>query len=134
MQGSDCVIEKQLVIKLGEVTGLTNRVFPLLTKQTQDVPYVVYERLQTERERGLSGHVGLVTVYFQLDVVEKSYTNLKTVSANVIAKLKTLQGLTLGEYVIQSLTIDNEYEAVDDDNDQKWYRSTIELKISYNEV
>ena len=128
------MIEKQLVIKLGEVTGLSNRVFPLLTKQTQDVPYVVYERLQTERERGLSGHVGLVTVYFQLDVVEKSYTNLKTVIANVIAKLKTLQGLTLGGYVIQSLKIDNEYEAVDDDNDQKWYRSTIELSISYNEV
>lgn len=127
-------MEKQLVIKLGEVTGLSNRVFPLLTRQNQEVPYVVYERIQTERELALSGHPGLVSVYFQLDVYEKTYTNLKTVSANVIAKLKTLRGLTLGSFYIQACSIENEYEAVEDDKDQKWYRSTIELKISYNEV
>lgn len=127
-------MEKQLVIKLGEVTGLSNRVFPLQTKQNQEVPYVVYERIQTERELSLSGHPGLITVYFQLDVYEKTYTNLKTVSANVIAKLKTLRGLTLGSFYIQACSIENEYETVEDDKDQKWYRSTIELKISYNEV
>ena len=127
-------MEKQLVIKLGEVTGLSNRVFPLQTKQNQEVPYVVYERIQTERELALSGHVGLINVYFQLDVYEKTYANLKSVSANVIAKLKTLQGLTLGSFYIQACSIENEYEAVEDDKDQKWYRSTIEVKISYNEV
>lgn len=128
------MIEKQLVVKLGEVTGLSNRVFPLQTKQNQEVPYVIYDRIQTSREFSLGGHVGLVTSYFQLDVYEKSYTNLKTVSANVITKLKTLYGLTLGTYYIQDLKIENEYEAVEDDKDQKWYRSTIEISISYNEV
>lgn len=128
------MIEKQLVIKLGEVTGLSNRVFPLMTKQNQEVPYVVYERIQTSRERTLSGYAGLIETYFQLDIYEKSYTNLKTVSANVVAKLKTLEGSTLGSFYIQSANIENEYETVEDDKDQKWYRTTIELQISYNEV
>lgn len=128
------MIEKQLVIKLGEVTGLLNRVFPLQAKQNQEVPYVVYERIQTERERTLSGYPGLVTVYFQLDVYEKAYTNLKTVSANIVTKLKTIEGTTLGTYFIQLLNIENESEAVEDDKDVKWYRTTFEISISYNEV
>lgn len=128
------MIEKQLVIKLCEVAGLNNRVFPLVTKQNQEVPYVVYDRIQTSRERTLSGYAGLIETYYQLDIYEKSYTNLKSITADVIAKLKTLEGSTLGSFYIQSAVIENEYEAVEDDKDQKWYRTTIELKLSYEGV
>jgi hypothetical protein len=128
------MIEKQLVIKLCEVAGLNNRVFPLVTKQNQEVPYIVYDRIQTSRERTLSGYAGLIETYFQLDLYEKSYTNLKSISADVIAKLETFEGSTLGSFYIQSAVIENEYEAVEDDKDQKWYRTTIELKLSYEGV
>ena len=127
------MIEKKLVEKLQEVTGLSNRVFPLTTKQGQEVPFVVYDRTSTERQKTLTGFTGLVEVSFQLDIHEKSYANLKTISSNVISKLKTFEGQTWGTYKIQSCTIDDETEDYFDDDDVKWFVSFIDFTITYKE-
>ena len=128
------MIEKKLVEKLQEVTGLSNRVFPLIAKQGQEVPFVVYDRTATNRDKTLTGFDGLVEVSFQLDVHEKTYSNLKTVSQNVITKLKSFEGQTWGTYKIQSCEIDNEIEDYFDDDDVKWYVSFIDFTIIYKEV
>lgn len=128
------MIEKQLVLKLQEISGLTNRIFPLVAKQGQDVPFVVYDRNSTNRDKTLNGFNGLVEVSIQLDVHEKSYTSLKTLSKSVIDKLKTLEGETLGTYLIQSCEIDNEVEDIFDDDDNKLYVSFIDFTIIYKEV
>jgi hypothetical protein len=128
------MIEKKLVEKLQEVTGLSNRVFPLIAKQGQEVPFVVYDRTNTNRDKTLTGFDGLVEVSFQLDVHEKTYSNLKTVSQNVITKIKSFEGQTWGTYKIQSCEIDNEIEDYFDDDDVKWYVSFIDFTIIYKEV
>jgi hypothetical protein len=128
------MIEKKLVEKLQEVTGLSNRVFPLIAKQGQEVPFVVYDRTATNRDKTLTGFDGLVEVSFQLDIHEKTYSNLKTVSQNVITKLKSFEGQTWGTYKIQSCEIDNEIEDYFDDDDVKWYVSFIDFTIIYKEV
>jgi hypothetical protein len=128
------MIEKKLVEKLQEVTGLSNRVFPLIAKQGQEVPFVVYDRTATNRDKTLTGFDGLVEVSFQLNVHEKTYSNLKTVSQNVITKLKSFEGQTWGTYKIQSCEIDNEIEDYFDDDDIKWYVSFIDFTIIYKEV
>lgn len=128
------MIEKKLVEKLQEVTGLSNRVFPLVAKQGQDVPFIVYDRTNTVRDKTLTDFNGLVEVSFQIDIHEKSYSNLKTVSQNVITKLKSFEGQTWGSYKIQSCEIENETEDYFDDDDVKWYVSFIDFTIIYKEV
>jgi len=128
------MIEKKLVEKMQEVTGLSGKVFPLMAKQGEQTPFIIYDRTSTNRDMTLTGLSGLFEVSYSIEIYDKTYSAMKSVSNNVLEKIKSFQGQTWGSYKIQSCVIDEQFEDVFDDDDVKWYVTTIEITIISNEV
>lgn len=127
-------IEEALKTELSNVTSLSLKVYPLMANHGTTVPYLIYQAQGNERPETMAGHVGLIMRNFQLEIYHNSFSGLKTVSYDVVTKLKTFNFRNLastGPYC-QHCSIIDEVETYDDET--QYYQSTIDISITYQEV
>lgn len=126
--------EEALKIELESISGLSGKVFPIVSQEGTASPYLTYNKTGYEKYKTLGRVESLVDASYRLDIFHTKFTSLKTLSDLVITKLKTFEFrsiATTGPY-IQMCIIDDEVPNFDQETQE--YQSTIEIKISYWEV
>lgn len=126
-------LEQGLIAELSAITGLTNKVFPIMAAQGTLAPYLTYSLGSNNRENTLMGYDGLVQSQYQLDLYHSTYANLKALKKLVIANLKTYNQRNIGGTgpYIHQIDILNDFETYEDA--VKLYKGVIEFNINYNE-
>lgn len=126
-------IEQGLTVELAALSGLENKVFPIIAAQGTEAPYITYVLGSSERTQDLLGDSGLVKAQYQLDLYHSTYAGLKTFKKSVIQRIKTFNMRNLagiGPY-IQQAKITNEYETFEIGT--KLYRGIIEVDLHTTE-
>ena len=111
---------------------ISNRLYALRAPQKVVYPFVIYQRISTERNltHDLTAS-GLTTPRIQFDVYGKTYKSALEVM-DVLRE--TLQGLstTMSGVMVQSVL--PALEMHDVEPDEEYYRLTVDYLISYSEV
>ena len=94
-------------------------IYALKAPQNKDDNYAVYTTISDVKTNNLNGQCDLSNVRFQIDVYAKDYPTIKSISAEIQAKIigcNTYHGL-----VIESQDIN--------DSDYIGYRVTLDIKV-----
>lgn len=91
----------------GVAALVTDRVYPLIAPQDAALPYLVYQRISTARERSHSGPSGLAHPRFQVTAVAATYSAVRNLANAVRIALD-------GSALAQAVFVENEMEAWDD--------------------
>ena len=80
-------LEQKLYTALTGSTLITtlssNRIYPLRSPQDSAYPHIIYTRISGERYNGLSGYLDSEHPTIQIDVYSTSYSQVKSLSANI---------------------------------------------------
>jgi len=80
-------LEQKLYTALTSSTLITtlssNRIYPLRSPQDSAYPHIIYTRISGERYNGLSGYLDSEHPTIQIDVYSTSYSQVKSISANI---------------------------------------------------
>lgn len=110
------------------------KLYPSISQQDTEVPYMVYELSSSERLQDLdTGHNGHVSAYYQFDFYHTSMSNLIALKKLILAELKKWNFINLGStgpYIQQCEVIDYSYKY---DDQTKLYVGTFEININYEE-
>lgn len=125
--------EEGLTDELSAITGLTDKVFPVVAAQNTQAPYLTYSLGNNDRAQNLSGHDGLIQSQYQLDLYHSTYANLKALKKLVIANIKSYNLRNIGGSgpFIQQVEIINDFETYEDG--VKLYKGIIEFNVYYDE-
>lgn len=126
-------LEQGLTVELSTITGLANKVFPILAEQGTLAPYLTYTLGSTDRTKTLVGHDGLVQSQYQLYLYHATYAGLKALKKLVITNLKTYDQRNIGGTgpYIQQVEIITDFETYEDA--VKLFKGVIEFNVHYNE-
>ncbi len=124
--------EKALTTELDTITQLGNRVYPIAAPSKSPTPYVAYETSGRHELRALSGSLDAGELTCSLDIVGKSYSDMKATEALVRAKLKTFEGRVIGTGgpLIQSLVF-AEYNPEMWEQEVDLYRKVLEFTVFF---
>lgn len=82
--------------ELSLLDGLANKVFPLHATEGTKAPYVIYVSSEGLRDKILDGYLGSGVISCEINILQTSYSGLKTLSKYVIEKIISFQGRTIG--------------------------------------
>lgn len=122
-------MEKLLVKQLGNIEELRNKVFPTNIPEGQKPPFCVYIKSSHKQLRTLQGIESNIETSFLINILSKSYTELKTLTQKVINGLKNMTGED--NIIIENTEVENISETYE--NELELYRSIIDFKIQYKE-
>ena len=107
-------IETAIYTRLQAVSAVTalisTRAYPNVVPQKPTLPFVVYEREDTERISAMGGDVGVVRTDFRIDCYATTYAGVKAVSTAVIGALQRFSG-TSDSIVILDIFVADESDA-----------------------
>lgn len=122
-------MEKLLVKQLGNIEELRNKIFPTNIPEGQKPPFCVYIKSSYKQLRTLQGIESNIETSFLINVLSKSYSELKTLTQKVINGLKNMTGED--NIIIENIEIENISDTYE--NELELYRSIIDIKIQYKE-
>ncbi len=123
--------EEALRAELSSVKGLKNKVFPLNSKEGTKAPYIVYISSEGILDKTFNGFLNTKEVDCEINIIHKSYGEMKDLSRIVLEKIITFPGRYIGGYgpYIQNLTYEKPIELYE--NEVSLYRCVIDLKVKF---
>src|SRR5689334_14622596 len=88
--------EQALQIELNSITGIADKIFPLVATEGVKTPYLVYVSSEGVPEKYLDGYEGAKEVECELHILNDSYSGLKDVTRQVISKIVKFQQSIIG--------------------------------------
>jgi len=122
--------EEALVAELESVSGLSGKVFPLNAAEGTKPPYLIYISSDGLPDKTLTGYTESKTIPLEINIICRTYTDLKSLTPAVLAKIRSFQRRTIGmdgPYV-QDVAYDEPVELLEPQ--VMWYRSNFDLRIS----
>lgn len=102
----------------GVASLVGSRIYPLFARQTAVKPFVIYQRISSERLHSHSGTSGLARPRCQVRCVAGSYSELRSLATAVRVALDGYQG-SVGTMRIDAITLENEIDSEDVAADQQ---------------
>jgi hypothetical protein len=125
-------IETALTQELQSVTGLSNKVFPIVAPEGIEAPYCVYELNDINRVMSLRQFDGLADADFSISVYHNTYKQAKELMDLVLTKIKSFLFYSIGgTYYCQNCKIENEIETYD--YEPRKYQCQIDIQITFKE-
>jgi hypothetical protein len=123
--------EQSLRAELVTVTNLSSKVFPLFAPEGTSPPFVAYQKTRTNYTKTMDGTQSLRDGYYQFDLLATNYAALQTLYTNVVEKLLSFRGRTIGTngVYVQNVTIENAVELYEPLPD--WHRMHLEIKFYF---
>jgi len=131
--------EEALVLELEAITELNGKVFPLNAQDAEgnpvEAPYLIYVSSEGQYDKCLNGFLDMKEVSCELNVLHKTYRNMKLLSRQVVAKLKSFEGRIIGVDgpMIQELVFENDSPELYEEQPEL-YRKIINFRIYFKEV
>lgn len=131
--------EEALVLELEAITELNGKVFPLNAQDAEgnpvEAPYLIYVSSEGQYDKCLNGFLDMKEVSCELNILHKTYRNMKLLSRQVVAKLKSFEGRIIGVDgpMIQELVFENDSPELYEEQPEL-YRKIINFRIYFKEV
>lgn len=131
--------EGALVTELETITELNGKVFPLNAQDAEgnpvEAPYLIYVSSEGQYDKCLNGFLDMKEVSCELNILHKTYRNMKLLSRQVMAKLKSFEGRIIGidGPMIQELVFENDSPELYEEQPEL-YRKIINFRIYFKEV
>lgn len=122
-------MERLLVKQLGNIEEIKNKIFPTNIPEGQKPPFCVYIKSSYKQLRTLQRIESNIETSYLINVLSKSYSELKALTQKVINELKNITGED--KITIENIEIENISETYE--NELELYRSIIDIKIQYKE-
>ena len=106
METNGLLLEETMVAALESLSGLSDRVCPVVDIRKNNGPLVVYDQKTENQDRELSGDSGLQTAAFQIHVLHGTYRTMRLLSETVKSALKSLQGKHNGPLHIEAAIVE----------------------------
>lgn len=114
------------------VTGYSNKVFPLVAPEGQNLPYATYQQTNIDRLQTIQGYTGGLWEDYQISFYNTTFLGARAATDEFIDYIKNFTG-TMGDYTIQATIIINEFEDFDLVSSKMRYRVILEIRFYYNE-
>ena len=114
------------------VTGYSNKVYPLIAPEGTALPYATYQQLFTERIKTHDGYNKEGSMNYQFNFYSSTFIASKTAASQFIEYFKNFRG-ALGTDNIQDVEVLNEFDDMDYVGSVARYRTIVEIKFHYNE-
>ena len=121
--------EKALRSELITISGLSAKVFPVNAPEGTSAPYVTYESSDHAEDKTFTGYLTTGSLDCTIDVLGKTYSEMKSVSKLVKDKIKSVQGRDIGVFV-QNVTLDTSMPEMYEPN-VDMYRKTIGFTVYF---
>ena len=103
--------------------------YPLDAKPSNTDDYGIYSTVTDDEEKTLSGYIGLITEEKEIDIMSKSYSQVKSIYKQLKDKIKTFQSNNIGVFV-QDITFgEGSFELWEDQIGM--YRKILNFSITY---
>jgi hypothetical protein len=124
------MFEEALVAQLKTIAALSNRIYPVTGVQSAAAPYIVYLQSDSAEFEILKGYTGRKKSSYELNILDKTYSGMKSVAASVVTLLKTFQGATIGGILVQGLSFDENSPELWE-NEPQLFRKIINFEVIY---
>lgn len=123
--------EQALRAELVPLSNLANKVFPLFAPEGTTPPFIVYQKIRTDYVKTLDGTQTKRDGWYEFDILAPTYSELQTQYTQLVTKLKTFTGRTIGTNgpFIENVTIENAVELYE--NQVDWHRMNMEVKFYF---
>lgn len=124
-------MEQALVFELSKITELNNKIYPTNVPEGEKPPYLVYIMSYYDQLRALDEILDNTDKSYMLNILCKSYTQMKEITEKVKVMLLGFIGENIGEtpILVENVTINNIADTYE--NELKLYRGILDIKISY---
>lgn len=125
--------EQALTSELRSISGLTSKVYPLVSPDGTTPPFLVYRKSTGGLVKTMSGTTKTHNGNYEVDILAKTYADLQTLFGLVKEKVLSFAGRTVGtsSIYVQDVTIGNFIEMYE--SEVKWHRINLEIKFYFNE-
>lgn len=123
--------EEALRYELMTIGGLEDKVFPLTATEGTQPPFVVFGSSNGKKIQTLTGFSAVGEVTAEIHLVVDAYAGLKAFQTEVISKLMTFQGRSIGidGPFIKSFTYDEPEEA--HDTELNFDRCSFDIRVRF---
>lgn len=123
--------EGALRTELSSISGLENKVFPIVAPKGENSPFVVYRKGNVKFAKALDGIQNKVEANYVIVIIGDTYASLQQIYDAVIDLLNGFLGRNIGidGPLIKNVTVEvigDQYEP-----DVEFFRSDIQLKVNY---
>lgn len=125
-------IEQELRAELANISGLADRVYPLVAPEGTVPPYATYHLIKADRIKTLNGYGGSKYATYQIDIADDAYSGSKALRESVLARFENFTGsIGGGGPYIESTKILAEFEKYEQES--SLYHGMIECQFFYSE-
>ena len=121
--------EEALTYELETITELDEKVFPVSAAEGIRAPFLIYVSSEGVQDNTLDGYLTSKEVECEIHVVHNSYKKMKDLTREVISKLQTFYGRSIGidGVFIKSLTYDKPTEV--SEKEFGFHRSSFDIRV-----
>jgi len=111
------------------IPELKGEIYPTNAPETANKPYLVYARINTQKDKTLQGYANSEALSYMFSVMATKYGDMKSLTKKVEDFLMSLPGTSIGEenIYIEDLTINNIHEQYE--HELKVNRGIIDFTI-----
>lgn len=106
MEHNGIALESALVAAMEALSGLDDRVCPIIDIQKSTGPLVIYDQKRESDERSLTGRTGLMEAEFRIHVLHSTYMKMRLLAENVKAALYAMEGSTTPPLLIEAVGVE----------------------------
>lgn len=126
------ILEVALQSMLATIDG-SNGAYPLYSPQDQAAPYILFGRVDTDRDFTLQGPSGLADARIEITAYAPGYQQALTLSGKVRQALNGFLG-TVEDVEILACRLDTDADTFEDGTDPKLFGAQSFYLISYRET
>jgi hypothetical protein len=127
---------EEAINKLVQTALGHSRVYPLRAPQNATTPFVVYQRINSDRWRSVNAPSGVAQVTMQIDVYANTFTDCKNESAKIEDALDGFRGnVTYGsptkEIYLKGVSFQNDTDLMDKTDEPFLYRNSSTYLVTH---
>jgi len=127
-------MERGIFEKLKTFAG--GRVYALQAPQNSKTPFVVFQRIESERWRSVNGPSGMAQARLQVDAYGDDYYTVKELAADIEAALDGFRGTVEfdgGSVNIGGISLQTDEDLLDQTMPPQLYRNRAEYLVTYQQ-
>jgi hypothetical protein len=134
------IIEKALFELLKTITDVSNRVYAMRAPQNAASPFIVFQRVDSERWRSIDGPSGMAQALFQIDCYSTGFYECKDIQMQVEELLDGYSGLVYygsesprESIKIGGISLQNDIDIIDQTDNPVLFRNIGSFLVTYNQ-
>lgn len=127
------MVEDAIVARLKTVAALGSRIYPVVGDKGCAIPFAAYQQTGEEQKQALSSGVGLFEADYTVNILAKTYGELKSIKAAAQAAIEAMQGSAVGGITFKKVSIKRDSKEFWDQNTDLLGKQ-LNFTLTYREV